>query len=28
LANKLPAKELKRYFSIVIFLIAIKMIVS
>lgn len=26
LANKLPAKQLKRYFSIVIFLIAIKMI--
>jgi len=28
LANKLPAKKLKRYFSIVLFLIAIKMIVG
>ncbi|MCK5828985.1 MAG: sulfite exporter TauE/SafE family protein [Methylococcales bacterium] len=28
LANKLPAKQLKRFFSIVIFLIAIKMIIS
>lgn len=28
LANKLPAKKLKRYFSVVIFLIAIKMIIN
>lgn len=28
LANKLPAKKLKRYFSIVLFLIAIKMIIN
>jgi len=28
LANKLPAKKLKRYFSVVLFLIAIKMVLG